>query len=331
MKKKVAAGVAISALLVYLSVRGIDFTAVAEGFRKADWGYALGACLGIVLMQVFRAFRWGFILRPLVRIDFFPLFSISNVGFLAITALPARLGELVRPYLIAKRSPLAMSAALGTIFVERVTDCLTVMLIGAAVLLLIPLPVWLVRAASLFFGMTLLLAILLFWLILRPEKTQRIITPLTGRLPERYREGVRRIIGHFLEGFRIISAPGPLLAVVGLSLVIWLTNVCIIHLMLRSFGWQLPAAVPFVVMLILIVGIAIPTAPGFIGNWHYFCILALSLFGIPKVEALPFAIVYHFLNIGVIVLLGLAFLPANRFSLTAMRREATVEALRPPP
>src|SRR5674536_356652 len=67
-------------------------------------------------------------------------------------------------------------------------------------------------------------------------------------------------------------------------------------------------------MIILIIGIAIPTAPGFIGNWHYFCILGLGLFGIPKTDALTFAIIYHALSIGIVILLGLLFLPFNRFS-----------------
>ena len=75
-------------------------------------------------------------------------------------------------------------------------------------------------------------------------------------------------------------------------------------------------------MIILIIGIAIPTAPGFIGNWHYFCILGLSLFGVPKTDALTFAIIYHVLSIGVVIVLGIAFLPFNRFSIVDLRRQA---------
>ena len=73
-------------------------------------------------------------------------------------------------------------------------------------------------------------------------------------------------------------------------------------------------------MVILIAGIAIPTAPGFIGNWHYACILGLSLFGIAKPEALSFALVYHFLSMIVLIVLGVAFLPFNKFSITDMTK-----------
>jgi uncharacterized protein (TIRG00374 family) len=322
MKKKMLAGAAVSALLVYLSVRGIDFHGVVEGFRTVRWGYALLAVAVMLLMQVLRSFRWGLILRPLAKIDQLSLFSVSNVGFLAIIALPARLGELARPYLITKKSSLKMSSALGTVFVERILDMLTVLVIAAAVLFLIPLPPWLVRAAVLFFLATFALAVLAILMIVKREAALRVLSPLIGLLPARYAEGFRRLIRHFLDGFRIMVDPGLLLGVVGLSIFFWLIDVYAIHLMLAAFGFQLPPAAPFVIMLILVVGIAIPTAPGFIGNWHYFCILALSLFGVPKEDALSFAIVYHALSIGVILLLGLAFLPFNRFSLADLRRQA---------
>jgi hypothetical protein len=77
----------------------------------------------------------------------------------------------------------------------------------------------------------------------------------------------------------------------------------------------------FVLMIILIVGIAIPTAPGFIGNWHYACVLALSLFGLAKSEALSFAVFYHFLSMVTLVIFGVAFLPFNKFSISDMKNQ----------
>jgi hypothetical protein len=77
----------------------------------------------------------------------------------------------------------------------------------------------------------------------------------------------------------------------------------------------------FVLMIILIVGIAIPTAPGYIGNWHFACVLALSLFGLAKAEALSFALVYHFLSMIIVVVLGVAFLPFNKVSIPDMKKQ----------
>lgn len=322
MKKKVVAGLALGALLVYLSVRGIDLEGVADGFRTIRYGYAIPVLAALFLMQFLRSFRWGLILNPLEKVGQLSLFSVTSVGFLAIIAVPARLGELVRPYLITKKSRIPMSSALGTIFAERLLDSIALLIIAVFVLFFTPLPPWVVRSGFLLLLLTLALFVLMFLLIVRRESSLKVLGPLVGRLPARYAERIKRIVARFLEGFRIMADPALLMSVGGLSIIIWLVDVLAIHLLFLAFGFQLPAVAAFVVMIILIIGIAIPTAPGFIGNWHYFCVLGLSIFGVPKTDALTFAIIYHFLSIGIVIVLGLIFLPFNRFSVSDLRREA---------
>jgi len=322
MKKKVIAGLALSALLIWLSIRGIEFRGVIDGFRTIRCGYVIPAVAAMFLMQLLRSIRWGLILRPIGKVDQLSLFSVTSVGFLAIIAIPARLGELARPYLITKKSRIPMSSALGTIFVERVLDSLTVLIIAVLALFFTPLPPWLIRSSVLFLLVTLGLAAVMILMIVRREATLRILTPLIGKLPARYAGAVNRLIDHFIEGFRIVADPALLFSATLLSIVIWLVDVVAIYLLFLAFGLHLPVAAAFVLMIILIIGIAIPTAPGFIGNWHYFCILGLDLFGIPKTDALTFAIIYHALSIGIVILLGLIFLPFNRFSVSDLRRQA---------
>jgi hypothetical protein len=103
---------------------------------------------------------------------------------------------------------------------------------------------------------------------------------------------------------------------------IWTINAAAIYVLFQAFAFDLPFTAAVVTMIILLIGIMIPTAPGFIGNWHYACILGLTLFGIAKPEALTFAIVYHFLSIGIVILLGVLFLPSNKFSIADMRKQA---------
>jgi glycosyltransferase 2 family protein len=321
MKKKWFAGLALSALLVWLSIRGVKFQEVIDGFRTIRCGYVLPALAAMFLMQLLRSIRWGLILRPIGKVDQLSLFSVTSVGFLAIIAIPARLGELARPYLITKKSCIPMSSALGTIFVERVLDSLTVLIIAVLALFFTPLPPWLVGSSVLFLLVTLGLFTVMILMIVRREATLHVLAPLIGRLPARYARAVNRLIDHFIEGFRIMVDPKRLLSVTLLSIVIWLVDVLAIYLLFLAFGLHLPVAAAFVLMIILIIGIAIPTAPGFIGNWHYACILGLSLFGIPETDALAFAIIYHALSIGIIILLGFFFLPFNRFSVSDLRRQ----------
>jgi uncharacterized protein (TIRG00374 family) len=322
MKKKLTAGLLLSTLLIWLSIRGVDFRGVIDGFRTIRCGYVLTALAAMFFMQLLRSIRWGLILRPVGKVDQLSLFSVTSVGFLAIIAIPARLGELARPYLISKKSCIPMSSALGTIFVERALDSLTVLVIAVLAFFFTPLPSWLVRSSALFLSATLALSAGMILMVVRREAALRVLAPLIGRLPARHAGAVNRLIDNFIEGFRIFVNQTLLLSVALLSIVIWLVDVLAIYLLFLAFGLHLPVAAAFVLMIILIIGIAIPTAPGFLGNWHYFCILSLGLFGIPKTDALTFALVYHALSIGIIILLGLIFLPFNRFSVADLRRQS---------
>lgn len=318
--KKLIIGILLSILLLYLSVKGIDFKAVLEGFRTIDYVYVYPALLLILSLQVIRSVRWGILLSPLEKVSQFSLFSVTNVGFLAIVAIPARLGELARPYLITKKSSIKMSAALGTIFIERIFDSLTVFAVFLTALVLTPLPAWLVKSSILFLVLTLAIMAFMLLLLFRREACLRIINPVINRLPERFARIINDLIHHFIDGFQIMTDPKRLVAVTLLSILFWLVDILSIYLMLLAFNIHLPIIAVFVLLVILMIGIAIPAGPGFVGNWHFFCILGLSLYGIPRAEALSFAIIYHFLSMAVIILLGLIFLPFNRFTLADLKK-----------
>ena len=321
MNKKVILGIIISAVLVYLSVRGINFQDILQDIKKIQFSYVALFLIIALLMQWLRSYRWGVILQPLEKIDQVSLFSVTSVGFLAIVAIPARIGELARPYLIAKKSTIKMSSALGTIIVERVLDSFSVLTIAVIVLLLNDLPSWMIKSSVLCFLLTLEMFCCIVGLIWRRETALKIINRILSKLPGKFANKIDELIHRFIDGFQIIVNIKLLMYLFFLSALIWLLDVLAIYILLTAFGFTLPVMASFIVMIILIVGIAVPTAPGFIGSWHYSCILALGLFGIAKLEALSFAVVYHFLSMIIVVVLGVIFLPFNKFSVSDMKKQ----------
>lgn len=321
MNKKVILGILISIVLVYFSVRGINFQDILSDLEKINLRYVIYFLILIVLMQWLRSYRWGIIMQPLQKIDQLSLFSVTSVGFLAIAAIPARLGELARPYLIAQRSSIKMSSALGTVLVERVFDGFSVLSFAVVSLCFTDLPSFLIQSSVVFFLIALLIFCCIIFLILRREKALTIINKVLGKLPGKFANKIDGLIHNFIDGFQIITDIRLLSYLFFLSAVIWLVDVLSIYMLLKSFGFNLPVLASFVLMLILIVGIAIPTAPGYIGNWHFSCVVGLSLFGLAKADALSFAVVYHFLSMAVVVVLGVAFLPFNKFSISDMKQQ----------
>ncbi|MGD0275500.1 MAG: lysylphosphatidylglycerol synthase transmembrane domain-containing protein, partial [Syntrophales bacterium] len=259
-------------------------------------------------------------LRPLEKISQLTLFAVTSVGFLAIVAIPARIGELARPFLISRKSNISMSSALSTIVIERVFDSFSILLIFALTFLWMPFPAWVVRSGIFFLGLTLALLAVVALFLLKKDTALRWAAPLLDRIPEHYQSRVTHFIDQFISGFKTMSNPWRLFGLFVFSIFIWLTNSVTIYLMFGAFGLKLSYLAALVTLVILLIGIAIPAAPGFIGNWHFACVLALGLFAVGKAEALTYAIVYHFLSIALVVILGLAFLPLNRFSMSDLRK-----------
>jgi len=161
----------------------------------------------------------------------------------------------------------------------------------------------------------------IIFLILRRNAALKLINIFLSKLPGKFANKIDELIHHFIDGFQVITNIKLLLYLIVLSAVIWLVDVAAIYMLIESFGFGLPIMASFVLMIILIAGIALPTGPGYIGNWHFACVLALSLFGLAKSEALSFALVYHFLSMVIVVVLGVAFLPFNKFSIPDMKKQ----------
>jgi uncharacterized protein (TIRG00374 family) len=322
MNKKIILGILISIIsivLVYLSVRGINLQDVSIALKKIQFIYVLFFILLVLIMQWLRSYRWGVILQPMEKIDQISLFSVTSVGFLAIASIPARIGELARPYLISKKSSIKMSSAMGTILVERVLDGFSVLTIAVVVLFFIELPSWLIISTFFVFSLTVVMLCFILVLVWHREKALNIVNKILSKFHGKFANKIDELIHHFIDGFQVITDIKILLYLFFLSALVWLVDVLAIYMLLVAFGFNLPAIASFVVMIFLIVGIAIPTAPGYLGTWHLACVRGVMLFGLAEAEALSFAVVYHFLSMAIVLVLGVIFLPFNKFSISDMK------------
>lgn len=325
MNKKLIAGLILGGGFAYLSLRNMELGDVLARLGSLEYPYLLAALLLIILIQLIRAFRWGIIMSPLGKIAPWDLLAITSIGLLAVVALPARIGEAARAYLVARKTTIPMSSALATILVERVFDSITILVMAAAVLIFVPLPPWMATASVFFALITLVLVALIFLALQGREKVSGILASFINRLPLRYAEPIKGLVKGFIDGFRVLVQEKKILKAAVLSAIIWLLSVLVIVILFAAFSLPVPLIAAFVLNVVLIVGIAIPTAPGFVGNWHYSSILGLGIFGIAQAEALSFAVIHHFLSIIVVIIMGLIFTFTSRISLIQIKREAKGE------
>jgi glycosyltransferase 2 family protein len=127
---------ALLVALVYLQFRHwrtFDWQRFIENTRDVEWNKVTYGVILIYIAYILRAVRWKIFLRPVRRdASTVGLISPTLVGFTAL-ALLGRPGELIRPYLIARRVNLTFSSQLAVWAVERIFDlgAFTVIIVAA--------------------------------------------------------------------------------------------------------------------------------------------------------------------------------------------------------
>lgn len=319
MKRILIIGTLISALFVYLSVKDVDFNQVANGFKNADIKFVIITLLILLLLQFLKSYRWGVILSPLEKISQLTLFSVTSVGFFMVLAIPSRVGEFAKPFLITQKSDIQLTSAIASIFVERVLDGIALLLMFILVLSNIELPQWLINSGITFFSIILILLASMIFLAINRNIASKFMDFFLKYLSEKIAEMVRKLFGHFVDGFSMLVDIKLILYVSFLSIVIWTIAGLTAYFMFLALNFDLPLIAGYALTVILALGLIVPTAPGFMGNWHLFCVIALALFGISKTDGMTFAIMFHFIYVGITVISGLMFLPSNKFSLSDLR------------
>lgn len=277
-----------------------------------------------------RLLRWRLLLRredggPL---PFPPMWHAVAIGFMANNILPFRMGEIMRTLAVSRLAPVRFTSAFSSIAVERVFDGLTVVALLAVSLFTAGLPagaeiggVPIVRLAAIAGAMltgALLAAVAVVAWPLAAERMIRRVVPgerLAGRLIALV-EGVR-------HGLSVLRSPARLASVIAWSLVLWLVNALSFYVAFRAF--DIPAGFSAALLLqgVLVLGIAVPSTPGYVGLFEGAIKAVLLLFAVAPDRAVAYAVTYHVTTFIPIVLLGAWSLLSTSLSLRDLRTEAT--------
>ena len=286
------------------------------------------ALLMTVLMHVVRAERWQYLLAPLGHTRFRVAFRTTVIGFAASFVLPARAGEVLRPYLLARSEQLPATAAFATIIVERMLDLVAVLLLLGVFLVALESgeaaraprlyqAIWYGGAITAPIGVGILLT--MFVMAGHPERLHSVVLRIERVLPKRLARAVASFAKTFAEGLAVVRHPSRLVWAMAWSLVLWLAIAAQVWVVVRAFDITLPFAGSFVVTAMLVVGVAVPT-PGGVGGTHEVLRLALtSFYAADNNAAVGAAILQHAVNFVPILLLGLVFIAQDGLNVSRLR------------
>lgn len=312
--------------------KGVNLADVWSQTRSADPVLLTIAVLFTGVTYAFRAWRWQALLAPIGPTHFWNAFRATVIGFAISFILPARPGEVVRPYLLARKESLKPTAAFATIILERLLDTATVLLLFAVFVFTVPPGVLSGDAASFahvkFWGGIAAAAavgglVVLFFLAGHPERLGRA----AGRVERVFPARVAAVIAHFVESFAqglaVMRDPARLGIALLQSFPLWLSIAAGIWLTSRAFHITFPYTGSFLVMALLVVGVLAPT-PGQVGGFHFAYRFAVqTFFGASDDSAAGAAIVLHAISFLPVTLLGVMFMAREGLTLTGAKKLAS--------
>jgi uncharacterized protein (TIRG00374 family) len=316
-----AFGVALGTLFLWLAVGSLHWHAIAGALALA---HPAEIALGLASLFAYygiKALRWRHLIAPFAKARTCELLPAVLAGLAGNYVFP-HAGEIPRAVLAGRRLNAPPSALLGSIAVERFFDFLALLVIALAVLLPLGRFGGEIRSASLF--MVALCAALLAAIALFVWRTEgclalarRLLAPISSRLAD----GAAHELLQARVGLGAIAAPRLLVPIFGLSLLQWLALLGCVSFSLRAVDVAVTPAAAVSVLLLNVIGLTLPAAPGHVGTVQLAFIVGLTAYAVPNGPAFAASVVYNLLMVVPTAILGLP----------GLRRagEALGETLRP--
>ncbi len=303
-------GIAVSALSLWIAFNLVEWDKLKSALRNAEYIWLLPSSFVILLAALARAERWRWLMGGRNKVSLPRSFRAISIGYLITNIFPFRLGELVRPIIVARGGKVEAMHSFSTIAVEHLLDLLMIFAMLIIVLPGIILPKTaeqgVAQGAVLFIIATLAL-IIIVW---QRSLVERSVSWVLRRIP-----GINHSIWEgrfhaFMNGLDVIRSPRLFSFSLIWTVLAWLLSAIGFHLALLAF---VPDA-QFMASLLITVTVTLarlaPATPGSIGVVQIVIQQSLVIFGIPPGTGLAFGIVFHatefiVLNIAGIISLGI--------------------------
>ena len=312
----VGVAVALAAVLLFFSLRGIEWREVGRTIAGASPGRLVLVLLIASVALLLRACRWYVLLRS-GGLSVRTVFWATAAGYFGNNFLPARAGELVRTMMVSARSGLDVPYVLATALSERVSDAVVLVGIAGAILWTMPAPPgWLANAIRPIAAVAVIGAagIALLPYFAAPLRATMAWLPL----PERLRAALSGAVENALRGMRALHDPRRLLPFAALTAVIWTLDAAAVVAGSSALGLDVSFTIAFLLIAALGLGSALPSTPGYVGIYQFVAVSVLTPFGFSRNDAIAYILLAQALGYVVIGFWG-------ALGLLQYRRERTTE------
>ena len=302
---------ALAGVLLYFSLRGINWAQVWQVLVRADLRL-VGLALGISTVALFlRAFRWRILLQSQAPVRMGTAFWATSAGYFGNNFLPARAGEIVRSMMVSSAAGLGRTFVLTTALTERMADAITLVIISSVVLLTLPVrPGWIDHAAKPF-------AIIGFggaFAILIVPKLEKLWHGMILRLPlpHGFKDKLIKVLEQIHIGLRTFHDGKRLAGFVAVTMVIWFCDALATIVGMHALGMSTTFGVALLLITGLGLGSAMPSTPGYVGIYQFVAVSVLVPFGFSRTNAIAYILLAQAMQYVYITFWGLVALAKTR-------------------
>lgn len=308
-------GVLISAVFIWLALRGLHLQDVWFSLLSADYVWLIPSIAVYFLAVWARTWRWDYLLRPMKQIPLRRLFPVVVIGYMGNNVYPFRAGELLRSFVLRQQEDVSMSSSLATIVVERVFDGLVMLLFVFVALPFAPLPSDSIRLIVILGSAVFLGALLVFLAVAAvPERFLLVTEWFANRLlPERVREPIVAFARRFVVGLAALRSGRGLVMIFLTSVVIWLLETVKYWFVMHAFDFSVSFFALMLMNGVVNLATTLPSAPGYIGTFDGPGIAVLTLYGVDPAIAAAYTLTLHAALWLPITLLGIYYMIRIQF------------------
>ncbi|MEN9938010.1 MAG: hypothetical protein RLZZ387_4589 [Chloroflexota bacterium] len=287
-------GIAISAVFLWVALRGLDLGHFWDTVRQANYWWLIPGVVVYFGAVWARTWRWHYMLRHMKQIPTRRLFPVVVIGYMGNNVYPARAGEVLRSYVLRRKEGVPISASLATVVLERLFDGLVMLLFVFVTLPFAPLPPGYAALVTIFSVLFFGALVAFLALAARPAQMGRLYAwAVDHLLPERLRPKVHGLFDKFIEGLQSLRSPRELALIFLSSCVIWLTETLKYWFVMHAFPFEVSFLVLMLMTAVVNLATTLPSSPGYVGTFDLPGIAVLSAYGVPQALAAGYTLVLH--------------------------------------
>ncbi|MFN2603778.1 MAG: lysylphosphatidylglycerol synthase transmembrane domain-containing protein [Gemmatimonadaceae bacterium] len=312
---KSAIGIALSVALLVWTLRGVSLGAVWLELERSNLWLFLGAAVAATLIFPLRAIRWRVILEPVAPgLSLAPLWRSIAIGGMANNLIPARAGEIARAYALTRETPVSFASSLASLAVDRLFDMVGLLALGVIAVLDPSFPrdarVAGQSLGHLAQGSVVLVVLLLgglYMLAIFPSQLVRAFEIFARRVSPTVEERGKNALLRFSAGLSVLKSPGRFIVVLAWTIAHWLMNGLAFWLGFLAVGIHLGFSAALFLQLLIALGVALPSAPGFFGVFEKLATVGLAIYAVSPTQATSWAIGFHILSFIPITVIGIYY------------------------